>query len=205
MQNYFGISLRSNLGNLSATTKSACMASMYHICGYHDNCPKSAHTWCQYQNYQQNNTNYYKSKGDLPIDVRRAIPPIYQSLCKSEILEKCLHGKTQNANELFNRMIWNRVLEVTHVGLDVLSVGVYDVIAYFSNGEKAALDIMELLKIDPGYSMTKCCRSVNNRRKRSSIYRMSEVQKKRRKVLRHSKEKKQQDKNMETEGTSCEK
>ena len=125
MQNYFGIFLRSNLGNLSATMKSACMASMYHICGYHDNCPKSAHTWCQYQNYKQDNTNYYRSKGDLPID--------------------------------------------------------------------------------PGYYMTKCCRSVNNRRKRSSIYRMSEVQKKHRKVLRHSKEKKQQDKNMETEGTSCEK
>ena len=42
------------------------------------------------------------------------------------------------------------------------------------------------------------------RRKRSSIYRMSEPQKKRRKALRHS-EKKQQDKNIETEGTSYEK
>ena len=36
MQNYFGISLLSNLGNLAAM-KSACMASMYHFCGYHDN------------------------------------------------------------------------------------------------------------------------------------------------------------------------
>ena len=39
----------------------------------------------------------------------------------------------------------------------------------------------------------KCCISVNVRRKRSSIYRMSAPQKKRQKVLRHSK-KKQQDK-----------
>ena len=35
-------------------------------------------------------------------------------------------------------------------------VGVYDAIAHFNNGEKAVLDIMELLKIDPGYYMTKC-------------------------------------------------
>ena len=69
-------------------------------------------------------------------------------------------------------MIWNRVTKATHVGLDILSVGVYDAMARFNIGEKAALDIMELLKIDPGYYMTKCCRSVNIRLKRSSIYRM---------------------------------
>ena len=152
--------------------KSASIASMYHVCGYHDNCLKSADTWCQYQKDTQDNTNYYNSKGDLPIDVRRAILPSYQSLCKSEMLEKCLHGKTRNANESFNGMIWNRVTKATHVGLDILSVGVYDAIARFNTGEKAALDIMELLKIDPGYHMTKCCRSVNIRLKRSSIYRM---------------------------------
>ena len=48
MQNYFGIALRSNVGN-HAAMKSTCMASMYHICGYYDNCPKSADIWCQYQ------------------------------------------------------------------------------------------------------------------------------------------------------------
>ena len=48
LQNYFGIALRSNTGNLAAM-KSNCMASMYHICGYHDDCPKSYDTWCQYQ------------------------------------------------------------------------------------------------------------------------------------------------------------
>ena len=124
VQNCFGIALRSNVGNL-AFMKSACMASMYHICGYHDNCPKSADTCCQYYKDKQDNTNYYKSKGDFPIHVRRAILLIYQSLCKSDIMEKCLHGKTQNANESFNGMIWNCVLKATHVGLDFISVGVY--------------------------------------------------------------------------------
>ena len=45
IKSYFDIVLRSNVGNLAAT-KSACMASMYHIFGYHNNCPKSADTWC---------------------------------------------------------------------------------------------------------------------------------------------------------------
>ena len=150
MQNYFGIALGSNVGNLAAM-KSACMALMYHICGYHDNCPKSEDTWCQYQKDKQDNTNYYKSKGDLPIDVRTTTLPIYQSLCKFETLEKCLYGKTQNANESFNGIFWNRVPKATHVCLDVLYVGVYDAITHFNNDEKATLNIMELLKIDAGY------------------------------------------------------
>ena len=63
----------------------------------------------------------------------------------------CLHGKTQNANESLNGIIWNRVTKATHVGLDVFSVGVYDAISHFNNGVKAALHIMELLQIKLGY------------------------------------------------------
>ena len=175
--------------------KLSCMVLVYHICGYHYNCPKSADIWYQYQKDKQDNNN-------LPIVVRKAILPIYQSLCKSEMLDKCLHGKTQNANESFNGMIWNRMLNVAHVGLDVLAVSVYDSIAHFNNGEKTVLNIMELLKVDPGYYITKSCRSVNMRRKRSSIYRMSEPQKNvgRYRII----QKKQQDKNIETVRTSYE-
>ena len=48
MHNYFDIDLRSSVGNLAAI-KSACMASMYYISGYHDNYLKSADTWCHCQ------------------------------------------------------------------------------------------------------------------------------------------------------------
>ena len=141
--------------------------------------------------------------GEQFIDVRRT--SLFASLrCWRMLNIGWLHGKTQNSNESFNGMIWNRVPKATHVGWNALSLGIYDAIAHFNIGEKAALDITELLKIHPGYYMTKCCRSVNIRRKRSFIYRMSEPHKKRRKVQRHS-IKKQQEKIIETEGTSYEK
>ena len=47
---------------------------------------------------------------------------------------KCLHVKTQNANESFNGMIWNMVPKATH------SLGVYDAIAHFNFGANATLD-----------------------------------------------------------------
>ena len=95
-------------------------------------------------------------------------------------------------NESFNGIICNRVPRVTHVGLHVLSVGVYDAIAYCNKSEGTVFDILELIKISQGYYVTKYSRSVNMRRKSSSIYTMSEL----RKVLRHSKEK-QEDRSIE--------
>ena len=43
LQNYFGIALRQNIGDIEEMI-SACKASMCHVAGYHDNCPKNS--WC---------------------------------------------------------------------------------------------------------------------------------------------------------------
>ena len=198
LQNYFGIALRQNVGNLDNMTK-AIMASLYHVSNYHDSCPKTSDTWCQYQKDKREFTKLYKPKSSLPVDIRKAILPVYTDLTKPELLVKCLHGKTQNANESFNGMIWNRVPKATHI----LTFGVYDAIAHFNYGAKASLDILKLLNVEPGIYMTQMADLVNKERKQSSSYRMSDPVKKRRKVIRHRRKKKQ-DTNIEAEGTSYE-
>ena len=67
LQNYFGITLRQNVGNLEAMT-SAILASLYHVSDYHAGCPKTADIWCL---YRRDKVNYYKSKGTLPSDETR--------------------------------------------------------------------------------------------------------------------------------------
>ena len=84
LQNYIGIALRQNVGDLAAMTK-ACKASMYHVADYHDNCPKRRHSWCQFQKDKLLNTSEYKSKCGLPVDVRMAIVHIYNDLCKRSV------------------------------------------------------------------------------------------------------------------------
>ena len=106
------------------------------------------------------------------------------------MLEKCLHGKTQNANESFNGTIWNRVPKANHVGLDTLCLGVYDAISHFNYGAQAAIDTLSFLGIDAGVHMANACSAVNRKRKRQSVYRATTPQKTRRKVLRHAKKKK---------------
>ena len=126
-----------------------------------------------------NKTNLCKSKGELPIDVRKAILPIYNDLCKEGMLKKCLQGKTQNANESFNSTIWDRIPKATRDGLSTLYSGVYDAVQHFNYGQKAALNTIRLLDTDPGIHLTKSCGSINNKRKHQSIYKTLLPQKKR--------------------------
>ena len=202
LQNYFGIALRQNCGNLDQMIL-ACKASMFHVAGYHDACPQGQESWCQYQLDRVNNTSLYKDKKVLPLDVRQAILPIYLDLCKRENLEKCLHGRTQNNNESFNGMIWNRVPKATHVGIDILSLGVYDAIAHFNDGAIAAYNILKGVGVEPGSNMVNGLQIQNKVRKRLSAFRMSGPQLKKRKIIRHLRKKKY-DKNIADEGTSYE-
>ena len=120
---------------------------------------------------------------------------------KKKLLKKCLHGKTQNVNESFNGTIWNWIPKATHIGLSTLCSRVYEAVSHFNYGQKAALDTIRLVDIDPGTYMTKSCGSINKKRKHQSIYKTLSPQEKHRKFLRHS-SKKRNDKVAEQEGTS---
>ena len=182
---------------------SAILASLYHVSDYHASCPKTADSWCLYQRDKVNGTNYYKSKGSLLVDVRSAILAIYNDLTKPEIPSRCHHGKTQKANECFNGMIWQRIPKIYYVGLEKLQLGVYDAIANFDNGKKACVDILEHLHLKPGYYTRQMCLSENKKRISLSIYKASDICKKRRKILR-AKRRHVQDVHIEKEGTSSE-
>ena len=69
-------------------------------------------------------SNHKSDKGSFIVDIRRQILRIYNDRRTTEMLSKCLHGRTQNANEQFNGMKWNGVTKRTHDGQCLMSVGV---------------------------------------------------------------------------------
>ena len=48
--------------------------------------------------------------------IKNLIFPIFKALMADELLEKCMHGKTQNANEALNAIIWSCVPKSIYVG-----------------------------------------------------------------------------------------
>ena len=154
LQNYFGIALRSNVGDLQKM-QDAILASLFHVASsendnFHVYFPRTHESWCQYQRDAINNTNLYTPGAGISDDVIAVIKPAYADLTKPEILQKCLHGLTQNPNESFNSTIWERVQKTVYCGLDTLELAVFDAVANYNYGRMATLDIFEGLNIIPG-------------------------------------------------------
>ena len=120
-------------------------------------------------------------------------------LAKDEELEKCLHGKTQNANESFNGKIWDRLPKTTYVSLSTLKFGVYDAVGNFNIGMKSSIMIYEKLNMVPGIHTIRGANEINKLRLSFSSYRAIPHNKLRRQLLRARKIKKN-DKVMEKEG-----
>ena len=85
------------------------------------------------------------------------VKPIYKNLSDDKLLSMCLHGLTQNANESFNVMTWERVPKSRFVGYEKLKFGIFDAVASFNIGSKSSLQIMEKLGLTPGRFTTKMC------------------------------------------------
>ena len=117
------------------------------------------------------------------------VKPVYQRLSEDSLLEKCLHGKTQNQNEAVNGMVWERIPKDVFVGADLLEFGLFDAINHFNIGARAVLLLLKALKISPGKYTEEGCRHLDMDRIRGAEYKHSEERKKRRKVLRGQRKK----------------
>ena len=67
--------------------------------------PKTADTWCKYQKGIMEGTEF---KGDRINIAGEVYEKIRLRLSENDLLEKCLHGRTQNVNEAFNALVWQR-------------------------------------------------------------------------------------------------
>ncbi|GFV47413.1 uncharacterized protein TNCV_4830691 [Trichonephila clavipes] len=87
----------------------------------HGFCPSDTDTWCKFKKAELLRETYHENS--LPVDVVKAMRPVFRDLANPELLKKCLHGGTQNPNESVNNVIWSRVPKKTFVQLEVLSLG----------------------------------------------------------------------------------
>lgn len=114
-------------------------------------CPIGKDSWCHYQRSVDSGTVFKEKYSGLPNDIINKIKPTYLELCSKELLQKCLHGKTQNANESFNGVIWQRLPKEVFGGLKTMKLGVYDAVITFNDGYQRCTKVLEKLNINPGF------------------------------------------------------
>ena len=122
-------------------------------------------------------------------------------LSDDSLLNKCLHGKTQNQNESLNGMVCQRVPKEVYVGRYILEFGLYDAVAHFNIGSNTVMKLMDALEIPPGKYTQVGCQKQDHHRVRLAQYKRQEDTKKRRTILRGNKKRKE-DKKKQAEGLS---
>ncbi|GFV33672.1 uncharacterized protein TNCV_4567871 [Trichonephila clavipes] len=195
LQNYYGIAVRSNVGNLNAMQQNV-IAALYH-CASSDKKPKHGQSpigkesWCYFQRGVANGTKCSTKYAGLSNDDLNKIKPVYLELCDKQILNKCLHGHTQNANECFNGIVWQKVPKEVFVSLKTVKFGSYDAIIHFNEGLNGCLKVFNKMnKENPGVFTLRGYKHLDKCRIREAIHNADPKTKKNRKILRALKKKK---------------
>ncbi|GFW65258.1 uncharacterized protein TNCV_395241 [Trichonephila clavipes] len=141
IQHYYGLAIRKNLSSVE-DMKRAIWAIYFHKLSTEDNpqhalCPLGEDSWCGY------NRSIVTGEG---------------------LIEKCLHGRTQNPNESFNKCIWERIPKTVFVGIETLKFGVMDAVICFNDRYVSRIKVFEALGIKPGYNTERALLIIDNKR-----------------------------------------
>ena len=90
------------------------------------------------------------NKNRLPDFVSDEIKPIFESLLSTELLDTCAHGGTQNTNESFHDLIWDRCQKEIFIRRMRLEVTVFDARIVYNDGERPRPRIFDNLTMNPG-------------------------------------------------------
>ncbi|CAN7995715.1 unnamed protein product, partial [Ixodes hexagonus] len=152
LQFYYGKPTRDNTKDAQAMKK-AVWATYFHKTSTDDSpqhglCPKGEDSWCGYNRNLVTGEDYVH-KNSTPRAVMEAIKPIYSDLADPALLSRCLHGRTQNANEALNQMIWARCPKTTFGSFRAVQTAVDDAIACYNDGNLSRIKVLKQLGATP--------------------------------------------------------
>lgn len=189
LQNYVGMAIRQNSGKL-LEMRNSVIATLLHCTDFssestrHAFCPKGKGSWCKWQSDQVTGENTYKHKVNLPVCIQEKVKPIFQDLANIDMLRKCLHGMTQNSNESFNQLIWNRCPKNIFTSRRIVEMAVNSAVIVYNDGFLSLGTVLESIGLQPGCFFINGARKKNCTRLKNMERKSSEKAKSRRKTLR---------------------
>ncbi|GFY25319.1 uncharacterized protein TNCV_2484391 [Trichonephila clavipes] len=127
----------------------------------HGQCPTGTDSWCKFQKAKALGKIFTAKAPGLPQNILSIVKPHYFKLCDQKLLEKCLYGLTQNANESFNGVLWNIVPKQNFVELQSLKFGA---VLQFNESASGLLKVINKLGFNAGSYMIRVLKLYDYRR-----------------------------------------
>ena len=198
LQNYFGMAIRDNKNTNLLKMKMAIAAVLHHCTqkekdgedkeDRHKYCPKDAETWCKYQQSKVEDTEFKGDRVNTCLPVYDLIRPLWLKWSNDDLLNKCLHGQTQNVNEAFNQIVWKRAPKDVFVGKNIFQMAVASAVVSFNDGASGIIKIMQEIGLTIGYFNMESSRNTDLKRISAIAHKATDKRKSQRKKL-HAKKK----------------
>lgn len=153
LQNFYGLAIKSNKNNLDGMIK-AVQASLLHKNSTdeqprHHLCPEGESSWCGFQRHRALGLEFHHKKNAIPEAIVQLLKPIYRRLGDRHLLEKCVGGYTQNANEALHSLVWKFCPKHLFMGASAVKCGCALGILHFNDGVSSFFSIEQKLGCTP--------------------------------------------------------
>lgn len=205
LQSYYGMAIRGNTDNLQAMAK-AVWAGIMHKCSTddeprHQYCPEGEQSWCGWQRMKAGEQQDYPHTNPLPMAIFDVVKPLYLRLAERQLLERCLRGATQNANESFNSTLWAMCPKEQFCSMETVELAAGLAVCCFNEGAASFLEILERIGCSGGRFSASACEREDRVRVRKADRKSSSEEKERRKKRRRRR-KGWQEKQVDAEGVT---
>ena len=150
----------------------------------HKFCLRTENSWCKFQSDKLTGKSTYKENVTIPAAVRDEIKPIFKDLGDDKLIQKCLHGKTQNPNESLNQIIWKRCPKDVFIERTALTLGVSSAVLHLNDGQRFLEKLFIDLNMHTGVNVSNYCLRKDAERVSKMENQCSTPVKQRRKKLR---------------------
>jgi hypothetical protein len=166
----------------------------------HDMCPSGKDSWCAYQKAVAAGTHKsFKHTKPIPSAVMDVIKPVFKDLSHPDLLKRCVGGRTQNANESLNGLIWKFCPKTSNSGRHIVTIAVNIAVACFNDGKQAFISIFKELGLACGQSIIDHVAAADELRMKTADKRKSDCSFSAR-IAKRQKKKKENENNIIEEG-----
>ena len=154
LQYFYGLAIRKSVGNVDNMVKSV-QATLSHLSSTDDNpqhhlCPEGPDSWCKFQKALAKKEPYTHEHPPIPEAIVQLLKPVYARLGARGLLEKCVNGYTQNANESLHSVVWKHCPKVLHTGKAAVETACALAVCSWNDGVSSFSAIAQNLQVPLG-------------------------------------------------------
>ena len=116
----------------------------------HRYCSHGESSWCKWQQDQSSGTSTYDGSDCLPEVFLKELTPTFLVLSEQKLLERCVHGATQNPNECLSSLVWARCPKHKYHGIKFVRYAVASAVCHFHSGAATREKVLKKLSTPAG-------------------------------------------------------